>query len=140
MLFTIFTFTTRLNQNGKNGVMYYGKELVGMNIERGQQFSAVGRPGGIYSPESHFEVWRSDSGAYQLLTDSTGVIFSAPGQNYIDPLYLLSLPNPKRKKLEFLKADLGDIEKDAKIVPFIPGRDYSDFRGMTYPLTCRKVR
>jgi hypothetical protein len=102
----------------------------GQRIRRGQQIASVFRPGGKsrYLPEVHLETYEvADDAALTWKIGEHGTeYFKNPKSRLIDPLYLFSLevrPNAQR---------------DVDIQPFETGRDYSDFRGYTYHLPCRK--
>jgi murein DD-endopeptidase MepM/ murein hydrolase activator NlpD len=102
----------------------------GQQIERGERIGQVFRPGGksIYLPEVHFEVYEvDDDKALAWMVNARGAeFFRNPRSRLIDPLYLLSLEVRPNAQLE------------APIQPFGTMRGYSEFKGFTYFLECRK--
>ena len=129
----------RRDVNLPNGSKYYYSEFdhlnfdeikdlkVGQKVERGQKLARVSRPGeqSSYLPEVHWEVWEVDDDNIAWRKDR----YNAPewwneSAQLIDPLYMLGIHEPP--------AD----GKSVVIAPFIPGHDYSRFRGFTYILAC----
>ena len=103
----------------------------GQSIARGQVLARVGRPGGNrqYLPEVHWEVWEVEDD--DALTWSTnkhgGQYWTNNSARLIDPLFMLALNSPPA------------ADGSVTITPFVPGTDFSTFRGFTYIFPCRKI-
>lgn len=133
---------TRKDLNLEDGPPYYysafyhlkyadvRKFKPGQTIARGQELARVYRPGGksIYLPEVHLEVY--EVGDDKILTWGTNKYGRPDWDNdtarLIDPLYLMALHEPP----------VDDVHVEVK--PYEEGADYSDFRGFSYILPCRK--
>ena len=101
----------------------------GDKISRGQRLARVHRPGSVqaYLPEVHWEVWEVKIDELVWHTNRyKAQEWANKSSELIDPLYMLALH------------DLPSEGKTAMIVPFENGTDYSDFRGFTYILECRR--
>jgi murein DD-endopeptidase MepM/ murein hydrolase activator NlpD len=102
----------------------------GDRIARGQKLATVFRPGGQtrFLPEVHVEIYEVDDDDEITwgVTKRGTPYFDNPTYRLVDPLYLLSLEvRPNRRR-------------EVSIQPFVPGRDYSAFKGFTYFLRCGK--
>lgn len=103
----------------------------GQRIKRGQMLARVFRPGGksSYLPEVHWEVYEvDDDDAIEWGENEHGARYwDSEASRLIDPLYLLSRNRPPVDN-HFVT-----------IEPFAAATDYSEFRGFTYILPCRKL-
>jgi len=101
---------------------------VGQKIARGDRLARVTRPGGKekYLEEVHWEVWEvADDSQLKWRQNGKGKKFwTNSNAHLIDPLYMLSLHTEPD--------ELGAVT----IAPFLPKRDYSDFRGFTFIFPC----
>ena len=102
----------------------------GQRIKRGDKIGIVHRPGGKlrYLPEVHWEVHEvtNDQAIKWSIGEYGTQVWTNETSQLIDPLYLLSLNMPPH------------FRKGVEIVPFDKSTDYSQFRGFTYILPCRR--
>ena len=103
---------------------------VGQRVARGDKIGIVDRPGGKrkYLPEVHWEVHEiTDDAAMKWSVGKYGTqVWTNETSELIDPLYLLSRNSAPSSR------------NGVTIVPFEESADYSQFRGFTYILPCRR--
>jgi murein DD-endopeptidase MepM/ murein hydrolase activator NlpD len=102
----------------------------GQRVKRGQPIGIVDRPGGKarYLPEVHWEVYEvtNDETIEWSVGDYGTRYWTNEASRLIDPLYLLSRNAAPRSG------------RGVRLVPFDASIDYSQFRGFTYILPCRR--
>lgn len=129
----------RQDVNVPEGSRYYYSEFdhlnfdeikdlkIGQKVKRGEKLARVSRPGenSSYLPEVHWEVWEADDDNIVWKTNRYNALdWWNDTAQLIDPLYMLGLNNPPTDG------------KNIAITPFVPGKNYSSFRGFTYILPC----